>query len=316
MDFKQFLLLGSVAGTLTACGGDSSSKDSVDEGYGIDYKGLESAIVLSEDNASAIGNNVHSAVGSLLSPVDGEPAFLALDSNADKLVDSMKAFSDTIYSELGTESIPNVPLEGDCGGSVSAQGDYKNFSFSASDYCEPIDRIEVTANGSGSFTTNSETNYQTFSFKNFSLSVDDVDTPKVSITGDVGAGQNEKDNEEIRIYADMTIGNITQSTNMVRACGLSNCDYDIEFSVLDGLIIKITDLSYTQEGNSINGFGKIFLPEQGKVSFEYNDVTLCLKGIATGRIDLIDQGSNTVSMTYSQCGVEPSITFSEAISEF
>ncbi|NVK37262.1 MAG: hypothetical protein HWE18_05005 [Gammaproteobacteria bacterium] len=303
-------------GLLTGCGSDSDS-DSV-ESYGVDYTGKEESASVTLEDKDAIAASTIVAFETLMSSLRNEPNIFAYSHSANSFVASMNAYSDLIESEVGTETIPNVPVEGDCGGSVKVSGDYENFSFTASNFCLDMgaqETILVTANGSAEFTTNVQTDYKTFTFEQFSLAFKEV---MIKLHGEIGSGLNEKENPEVRVYANLTIDGEKQALNLVRACDSQgeNCNFDLEFSAEDGQVHKVIDSVLTQpeiESNQWQGYGKTYLADIGKLSFEFDSLTYCENGeINTADIYIWDNALNSLEITYSQCGVEPSVEFVEA----
>jgi len=309
-------------GCLVGCGNgsDSSTEDS-SHNSGFDYIGKTEAAVLTQAESLTIGASVDTAFKAFLSgtkvttdsDIFIEPALLTIDTATDSLASAMDNYSDTIESYVGKDQIPEDSIGGECGGTVSASGDYLNFNFTANDYCETVNNTPVTANGYARLSTNTHTKYQTFYFEQFTLEFNGVE---IKLNGRMGAGEIDENNNELKAYANLKVGSLSQAINFVRMCDSSNsCEIDAELKAADDQVYRIADLSIDQSqsyASTWTGVGKIYLAEFGMLSLAFDDLSYCNNGeIRSGNVSVLDADSNSIELTYSQCGIDPLVEFTD-----
>ena len=302
MDLKQYLVIGALlAGLLTGCGSDSNSDSQVS---GASYSGITTDADLTESSKEGISSEVVIAVNKLtytgdVIAVDATPKAMYRRSISltDSLNDLFFGISDLITDYVGSASISNTPVEGDCGGSAIASGSAVKFSADANAYCVLSGTTKIYWTGGFSF-EKSASNY-TFSFDDTVLSIDAIDDTYDSTSKLDGTYSYEENGEQSTITTKGSIeinGNAFTST-IIETCIIGECSVNLDYIAGDTTYRAENVEEDISENNGFNASADFLLPSVGRLHVNYSNIEYCVDGS-------IDSGTIVISELNSEEQIE------------
>lgn len=312
MDFKKYLIVGVLsAGILTGCGGSGGSATS----YGASYSGVTSAAEISEDNKDNLAEStiaVSKVITSGANDFDTPSLPFGVSVSQSKLSNSeLTNLTNKLIQLLPSSELPigaseSVSLDGDCGGSMTASGSDTKVTVKFNDYCE----FDIITNGSMTVTISGD-NYKVV-YSN--LTIDDG-TDSYTLNGTMSISQTAtqqvttanaemiQDGKSISISFTMTCNGAVNEFDYFEVSG--ECAFSESFTADNGVTYRLDGL------DSNNGFGgswdfsaTMFDPDNGYVSFDAVDLTLCTDdsgNFESGTITVTDESSNTLIITFNSC---------------
>ena len=304
---------------LSACGGGGGGSSS-SAGYEvIRYSGVEGAAEISEENQEAL------AAGA------GEVVALAIDAEGseDALSDvpiGIQIQDGNTQAEWARQAVERVlssglvdlpvaassSMEGDCGGSASISGSGSEANSSSvinyNNYCTSFGEDEGNIRFNGKVTvavaTVGERMTTTIRYENFRMT---AAGESFSLSGVITTVTDGFVLTESSWNYTMTVDGVTSSwAGSVECDAADNCEYRSQYEGSDGTVYQVADLDVSEGLDGEYSVEATFYhPDYGYVSLTASDIVLCADGsIGGGRIVLTDDGANTMTIDFNDCGGE------------
>ncbi|WP_430461831.1 hypothetical protein ACQUQU_03320 [Thalassolituus sp. LLYu03] len=303
---------------LTACGSSSDSDSGVDY-KGITTAATISdsnKSALADSSSELVVFAVQSENSS--DSLDNLPYGIQVSSVDPELISQAKAFADAIDpTTLGNVPVGasgSATVDGDCGGSATISGSENDLTISYSSFCIDLFDDEMVASGKLRMqsSVSGSTERFTITYTNFSMS---VGGESFSISGTLVSETNTETDLETYSSWNLTItadGVTTRSAGSVTCTSEDNCTYTEQFEGADGETYQVADLDVA--GNSSTGYdisATFYDPDYGYVELTASDILLCDDGsIASGTITLTDEDDNVLTITFNGCGQDATVTLS------